>query len=372
MTALANDATTLAETDLPTPALVIDLEQAKRNIKRLADYCAKHGLKFRPHTKTHKSQLFAKLQLEGGANGLTVAKVGEAEVMAEVCDDLFLAYPALDPARTHRLAKIAQKITMRVGVDSTYAVDRLAEAARDEGSTIGVLADYDVGMHRTGVQTPDEALALAQHIDKTEGVRFDGMMTYPGHVVGTPEEQAPILKAIDERMKEVLELWKKHGLEAQIVTGGSTPTQEQSHNVTSLTEIRPGTSIFYDANFWLGGYAEQSDCAATIKVTVVSKAVPGKCVIDSGSKTLTSDLHFTKQPGYGRIVEYPEARIIKLSEEHGEVDLSNCPKQPNLGDRLTVIPNHICPVVNLQTHAWLRKGDGQLQKLKIDARGLLS
>ncbi len=295
--------------------------------------------------------------------------------MADVCDDLFLAYPAIDPGRTGRIAELAKRVTMRVGVDSKIAIDHLAEAARAAGSTVGILPDIDVGMHRTGVQSPEAFVELAKYVDSTDGVRLDGMMTYPGHVWGdTLDEQISMLKEIDAYMKTALDLLKQAGLEAKIVSGGSTPTQMQSHNVTSLTEIRPGTSVFYDANCWLAGYCEEDQCAARIIVTVVSDAVPGKVVIDAGTKTLTSD-RFVRDPehgGHGRIVGLPEARIVRLSEEHGEVDLSNCDMKPKIGDRLQVIPNHICPCVNLQSHLWLQDGSDELTAIPVDARGLLS
>ena len=359
---------------LPTPAMVVNVPQVKRNIAKLNDYTREHGITFRPHTKTHKTKFFAKMQIDGGAKGLTVAKVGEGEVMAEVCDDLFLAYPALDAGRTGRIAELAKSVTMRVGVDSKLAVDRIAEAARAAGSTVGLLADLDVGMHRTGVQSPEAFVELSKYIDSTKGVRYDGMMTYPGHVIGSKrEDEIKQLKEIDAYMKAALDQLKTAGLKAQIVTGGSTPTQFISHHVTSLTEIRPGTSVFNDANCWLGGYCALEECAARIIVTVVSDAVPNQCVIDSGSKTLTSDRYF-KDPdnaGFGRIVGYPDARIVKLSEEHGQVDISKCDKRPKLGDRLEVIPNHICPCVNLQTRMWLQD-NGSLRQISVDARGMLS
>src|SRR5580704_8257558 len=151
---------------LPTPCLLIDAAAVRRNLAKMAAYTSEHGLKLRPHTKTHKTTLLARMQLERGAGGLTVAKPGEARVMAEVGSDILMAYPAVDPARCAELAELAKTKTIRVGIDSTYAADQLSAAARSAGVTIGILVDLDVGLHRTGVQTAAEALALAQLVSR--------------------------------------------------------------------------------------------------------------------------------------------------------------------------------------------------------------
>jgi D-serine deaminase-like pyridoxal phosphate-dependent protein len=167
-------------------------------------------------------------------------------------------------------------------------------------------------------------------------------------------------------------LWSDHGLQARIVSGGSTPTAFQSHQIPEYTEIRPGTYIYNDMNTVRGGYCGLEDCAAHVVCTVVSTAVPGQVVIDGGSKTLTAELcPAAPDSGHGYILEYPEARIAKLSEEHGQVDIRACRAGPQLGERVTVIPNHICPCVNLQDAVWWRDEEGRLQELPIDARGLL-
>jgi D-serine deaminase-like pyridoxal phosphate-dependent protein len=359
---------------IPTPALIIDLPTAQRNIDKLARYAAKHKIGIRPHTKTHKLIEMSRRQLAAGAVGLTVAKVGELEVMSGVGDDLLLAYPALDPARTHRIAEISKRKMVRVAVDSKAAVDALSSAVVGAESAVGILVDLDVGYHRTGLQTPELALELAQYVDRAPGVRLDGLFTYPGHVTLAADQQNEVLHGINERIAQTLSLWKRHGLHAGIVSGGSTPTAFQSHLIPTVTEIRPGTYVYYDRNCIVGGWCEVEDCAAHIVCTVVSNAVPGKCVIDAGSKTLTSDRLYndpTGAQGFGYVVEYPQAKIVRLSEEHGEIDLSQCDDVPQLGDRVHVIPNHVCPCVNLQNSIWLRDESGE-QVMPVDARGRLS
>jgi D-serine deaminase-like pyridoxal phosphate-dependent protein len=262
---------------------------------------------------------------------------------------------------------------VRVAVDSTLAVDRLADAARHAGSTLGILVDIDVGFHRTGVQSIDDAFQLAAHTAKTTGVRLDGIMVYPGHIGAPLAEQPPKLAAIDQILRDTLARFQAAGLPALIVSGGSTPTAYQSHLVPSLTEIRPGTYIFNDRNTLAGGFCTLDECAASILATVVSDAVPNQVVVDAGSKTLTSDrLHSNPTSGgHGLIPQFPTARITRLSEEHGEIDLSESPTRPRLGDRIAIIPNHICPCINLQDNIWLQETDDTLHPLPVEARGKL-
>ncbi|REK08973.1 MAG: D-TA family PLP-dependent enzyme [Planctomycetota bacterium] len=357
---------------VPTPALVIDSKTVLRNLQRMAEYGLRYELDMRPHTKTHKSRQMAELQMEGGAIGLSAAKVGEAEMMSEVASDILLAYPAIDPARTARLAKLASHVTVRVAVDSTTGVKLIAAAANRAKATVGILVDLDVGMGRTGVQTANQALKLAQVVDGTPGVRFDGLFCYPGHIHLPPDEQGPLLDAVSRKLGQTLDLWAEHGLQARIVSGGSTPTAFQSHLVGEYTEIRPGTYIYNDINTVRGGYCQLEDCAASIISTVISTAVPGQVVLDAGTKTLTSDrCSYDPESGHGYIVEYPQAVIGKLTEEHAQVDVRKCDRVPELGQRVTVIPNHVCPCINLQDVVWWHDEGGQLVDLPIDARGLL-
>ncbi len=368
---------------IPTPALVIDAPVVEANVRRMAEYCAGHGLGLRPHTKTHKSRKLAAMQLAAGAIGLTVAKVGEAEVLAgEFLDDEFLdhggsdillAYPAVDWPRASRLAQLARSNIVRVAIDSATAARTLSEAAQSAGTSLGILVDLDVGFGRTGVQSPQAALELAEWVMATRILRLDGIMCYPGHIGQPASEQGPLLAQVADLLAETIALWTARGLPAEIVSGGSTPTAFQSHLVEQLTEIRPGTYIFNDMNTVRGGFCTLADCAARIVATVVSTAVPGQVVIDAGSKTLTSDRCVpAPDSGHGYVVEYPDARIAKLSEEHGQVDIHACPRVPGIGERITIVPNHICPCINLQDSVWWRTAEGMLEPLSIDARGRLS
>ncbi len=360
----------------PTPHLLIDAEIAERNHQRLLDYLREHGLCLRAHTKTHKIKKLGELQAGPMSVGLTVAKVGEADVMATVCDDLLLAYPIVDNARAERVAALANQVNIRVAVDSKLAIQTLSDAAgaRAVPPEIGILVDMDVGYGRTGVQTPADSLELAQFVDATQHVRLDGLFIYPGHVRGTLDEQTTTLTVVDAKVQQATGLWLEHGLEPAIVSSGSTPSAYHSHLVRAVTEIRPGTYIYNDMNTVRGGYCTIGDCAARLVCTVVSNAVPGQVVIDAGSKTLTMDPSIDgPNAGFGAIVEYPEARIARLSEEHGQVDITNCPNAPQLGERVHVIPNHICPCSNLQNEVWWldRTVNDEPQRIPVDARGAL-
>lgn len=366
-----------AEIDLEveaTPALVIDMAVVDRNLARLGDYAQQHSIHVRPHTKTHKSLYMARKQLAAGAIGLTAAKAGEAEVMAAASNDILVAYPAIDLHRVRRLAQLARRgATVRVALDSSEGIDAVAAVAGEENATIGVLVDLDIGFHRTGAQSPAESLQLAQHVAAAKSLRLDGIFFYPGHVWSPAPEQVAELQRIDARLAETIELWRASGLEANIVSGGSTPTAYQSHHIRSQTEIRPGTYIYNDMNTARAGFCTIDDCAARIVCTVVSTSVPGKVVIDAGTKALTSDRNVRfPDSGHGHVVHYPHATIMRLSEEHGEMDVSRSAHPPRVGERVTIIPNHICTCVNLRDEVVLRHADGQLEALAADARGRVS
>lgn len=362
---------------LPTPAIVLDAPAVRRNIDRLAAYAAGHGIAVRPHTKTHKSVAIARMQLAAGARGLTVAKVGEAESLLPAFDsstpDLLMAYPAVDPARTARLAELARAATIRVAVDTAAAAEAIAAAARSAGTTVGLLVDLDLGMGRTGVPTADALVALAQTVSRMGGVRLDGIFCYPGQIWCKPGEQVQPLGAAAAKLQEAVDSFDRSGLCRGIVSAGSTPTAYQSHHMPQVTEIRPGTYVYNDMNTVRGGFCTLSDCAATIVCTVVSDAVSGQVVLDGGTKTFTSDRCVpAPDSGHGHIIEYPDAVITKLSEEHGQVDVTRCATRPKVGDRVRVIPNHICPCINLQDVVWWHEPGSRLHRLAIDSRGRLS
>lgn len=359
---------------IPTPFLLVHPERVRRNIRRLADYAQAHQLRVRPHIKTHKSLAVWQLQAGAGAVGVTTAKPGEAELFSAAADDILLAYPVVTADKARRLAELAVRgKTVRVASDSSLALEMLAAAARERGVTLGILVDVDVGHHRTGVATATEAADLARTAAETPGLRFDGIFCFPGQIVGSVAEQVPQIAAWSAQLAECLERIRDLGLKAEIVSGGSTPTAYQSHLNPHLTEIRPGTYVYNDANCLHGGYCTLEDCAARVVATVVSNAVAGQVVLDAGTKSLTSDRNFPRpDSGHGLVVEYPEALIRGLNEEHAMVDVTRCSRRPRLGERVSIVPNHICPCVNLHDGFWWQADEERAYRLPVDARGRVS
>src|SRR5262245_879794 len=359
--------------ELDTPALTVDLDIMERNLRSLSDYVAKHGLKLRPHTKTHKIPAIAKMQIAAGCSGITVAKVGEAEVMAGTgLDDILIAYPIVGRSKCERLAKLAQSKTITVSLDSTEVARGISEASTRAGSTVEILVEYDMGMRRCGLQTVDDWLRVAQAVDKLSGVRFSGLMFYPGHIWDALPEQGPALASISSLIEVIQAKSKQSGLNCAVVSGGSTPTAYNSHQVQGLTEIRPGTYVFYDMNETKAGYSQLSDCALKVQATVVSTAVQGRAMIDGGSKTFSGDrLISGDKQGFGLVTEHPNALFGAMSEEHGHLDLAPS-DQVRVGDRLSIIPNHVCACVNMHNQiyyhrkgivegSWTVEGRGKLQ-----------
>lgn len=353
-----------------TPALVVNKQVVEDNISRLQTYANAHGIKLRPHTKTHKSRTIADWQLREGAAGLTFAKPSEAVAVSNAGESVLIAYPVVDFARAERIAFLARDREVIAAVDSVMQVEGISSAAIQAGVEIGLVVEIDVGLGRTGVQSSESAAAIAKVIDQTLGLTFAGLICYPGHVWNKPEDQNRALSEVDEILAKTIYLLTQIGLEANIVSGGSTPTAYQSHIVTHQTEIRPGTYVFNDMNTFRGGFCELSQCAAKVICTVVSDAKPNQIVVDAGSKTLAMDKCLPDpESGFGFVPAFPEAKISYLSEEHGQIDFSAYEKRPRIGERLDVIPNHICPCVNLTSVVWIDEGDDQLYPIQVKARG---
>jgi D-serine deaminase-like pyridoxal phosphate-dependent protein len=357
--------------EIDTPALVVDLDIMERNLRRVADYARSHGLRLRPHTKTHKSTRVGRRQLDEGAAGLTVAKVSEAEVMLGARpSDLLIAFPIVGRPKLERLTEVARQTTVTVALDSEAAARALSEAAHRAQVEIGVLAEVDVGLGRVGV-APAAALDLARAILRLPGLRFEGITCYPGHVKSNDAEGLTALSAVGDTMAGILREFERAGVAVKIVSGGSTPTLFHSHEVTGITEIRPGTYVYNDLNTVVSGGCTLEDCAASILATVVSTARPGQMIVDGGSKTFSSDRPAAGDVTFGRVVEAPGARFHKMNEEHGFVDVTRAERKFAVGDRVHIIPNHICVAVNLHEQVYGVRGDVVEEVWKVEGRGKL-
>jgi len=350
--------------DLDTPALLVDLDILERNLARVAEYARGHGLGLRPHTKTHKSSEVAKLQLQSGAIGLSVAKVGEAEALTPLLPpvDLLVAFPIFGAQKVERLRAVTRKSPVTVAIDSLGAARQL------EGIGCSVLVEIDVGLGRVGV-TPAEALVLAREIEKIPGLRFRGLTFYPGHI--KQEDEAAIRK-LSADVGQAVELFRKSGHAPEIVSGGSTPALFHSHEIEGLNEIRPGTYVYNDLNTVASGACTLADCAASILVTVVSTPRPHTAIVDGGSKTFSSDRSSGPDASiFGRVNEVPGTRFHKVMEEHGFLDTANSERELRLGERLRITPNHICVAVNLHEKVYGIRGDEVERVWQVEGRGRL-
>jgi D-serine deaminase-like pyridoxal phosphate-dependent protein len=361
------DPRTIADVD--TPAALVDVDRMHANLRRAAEYCRAHGLEWRPHAKTHKTPALAAEQVRAGAVGVTVATPREAEVMGRAVDDLLLAYPPIGRAKLDRLMALPERVRLTVGLDSAEALRGLAEAARAAGRRVGVLVEVDAGMGRVGVQSAQDALTLARAAAEAEGVEYRGIMFYPGHVRERVEKQDDSIRALSERVGRTVEALHAAGVAPAVVSGGSTPTFWRSHEIAGITEVRPGTNIFNDRTTAEIGACGWEECAYSILATVVSTAVPGQAVVDAGSKALTREEIRADAGGFGALLDRPEIVVKGISEEHGLLDLSGTDWRPRIGERVRIVPNHVCVSVNLQERMYAVRGDDVVQVWDVAGRG---
>lgn len=344
--------------ELETPSIVVDLDLMEANIARLQQYLSAHGIANRPHIKTHKVPAIALQQMAAGAVGITCQKLGEAEVMAAAgLVDIFLPYNLLGDSKLKRLAALMQQATISVTADSATVVAGLASAARKAGRELTVLVECDLGAQRCGVQSPSDAADLARLIAGHDGLCFGGLMTYPNR---------PGLDAFVDAVRDLL---AGDGLTIERVSGGSSAGMWEAHTYRTLTEHRAGMYLFGDRKLMEVGAVPLEQCAFGVRSTVVSRPTRDRVILDAGSKTLSSDT--LGLDGFGYIREYPEARIAALSEEHGHADFSKCNGRPEIGEVLTIMPNHCCPVVNLANELVGMRG-GNIETIwPVSARGLV-
>jgi D-serine deaminase-like pyridoxal phosphate-dependent protein len=356
--------------ELDTPALLVDLDRLEANLDRTAAAARAADLKLRPHTKTHKTPQIAQLQLARGADGITVAKIGEAEVMADAgIDDIFIAHQIVGPQKIERLLALAQRVKISVGVDSREVAAPLSMASAQQGIRLPVLIEVDVGLRRCGVP-PQAAPDLARQINSLPGLDLVGIFTYPGQVYAARNEnevagiaayECRVMAELTQQLAPIADISRR-------ISGGSTPTTPHYTAGCGLTEIRPGSYVFNDRT-QLDRWAAQPDgCALTVLATVVSTPEPGRAVLDAGSKSLATDAA-PESPGNGMLKEDNAAVLLKLNEEHGFLDLSQAELDLQVGDRVQIIPNHCCVVSNLFDEMVAVRGADVVETWPIAARG---
>jgi len=357
--------------ELETPAVIVDLDVMDRNLSRVAEHCRKHQLRLRPHTKTHKIPELAKRQLSSGATGITVAKIGEAEVMLNAgIDDIMIAYPIVGREKTARLAQLAERANIAVSVDSEEAARGISEAAARHGSKIGILLEMDVGFGRCGLGKETELVTLAEKIRALPGLEFSGVMFFPGHFGVAPEERVALRMQVNEFLERVLASFLQSGLPVSIVSGGSTPTAYEGDLFYGVNEVRPGTYIFNDRNTVAVAACALEDCALSVIVTVVSTAVPGHAMVDGGSKTFSYDrFQGGDGRGFGIVKEDAAAELERFSEEHGHLNIEQSERRYRVGDRLSIIPNHVCTTVNMHDEIYGVRGERVEEVWRVEGRG---
>ena len=345
--------------DLDTPAVTIHLDVMEANIRRVHGHLARHGIANRPHIKTHKIPAIGKMQMQAGAVGITCQKIGEVEVFtdAAVADDVLLTFNVLGREKTDRLMALSRRLKrLAVVLDNEVVARGLSDAALHHGGEVPFLVECDTGFGRNGVQSPEAALELARVAMKLPRLRFEGLMTFPTR---HPDTSVFLTRA--------LALFEQAGIPVPVVSGGGTPAIFRAQDIPVLTEHRAGTYIYNDVMVVASGTATWDDCAMRVRATIVSRPTDTRAVIDAGTKVLTSDQYTVK--GYGHLMEYPEAIVTGLSEEHGIVDLSGCRERPKIGDVVNVVPNHCCVVSNMVDEVYGVRGGTVEVTWPVAARG---
>jgi D-serine deaminase-like pyridoxal phosphate-dependent protein len=368
--------------DLPTPCVLIEQSRVERNIDRMQATADAHGLRLRPHAKTHKSLDFARLQIGRGAVGICCAKLGEAEVFAEGgIEDIRVPYP-LSPVNAARVLGLLERTNLSFIVDHPDVARGWSEAMRAAGREVDVLVKVDVGLHRCGIDP--EAAGAAEFVGQVAalpGLRFKGLLSHAGHAYGTTsqEETAAVAQNEARLMTSLADRVRQLGVAVDEISVGATPTARFSAKEPGLTELRPGNYIYYDRMQVALGAATWGDCALTVLARVVTTHEPDRIILDCGSKTLTTDLaRGAAAAGYGVVLQALDQAapddslaIERLSEEHATVRATRRSRlRP--GDLVRVVPNHSCVVSNLMDHVWRVDGADVLCRMDVSARGRIA
>jgi D-serine deaminase-like pyridoxal phosphate-dependent protein len=350
-------------TDIPTPALIVDLPAMDRNIRVMSGYFADGACKLRPHFKAHKTPEIARRQIAAGScNGLTCATVGEAEVAATVSNDILIANEIVDREKCRRAAALARRATVTVAVDSAAGLEALSRAATEAGVTIGVLVDLDVGQNRCGVAPGDEAVALGIQSRGMPGLKLRGVMGYEGHAVGIherAEREAAVRRSMNQ-LSSTAKLFAEAGLPTDLVSGGGTGSYDISSQVERINEIQAGSYALMDSDY--GSLGMPFEQALFVLGTVISRPVPGRCVIDAGHKACTKD------HGNPSVKGMKEATVRALNDEHAIIEIP-ASSAVRIGDRLALVPSHIDPTMNLHDVVYAVDGDQVAGVWPIAARG---
>lgn len=358
--------------EIDTPALIVDLDVLDTNMARTQRLAERHGVGLRPHVKTHKSPWIARRQIAAGAVGVTTAKLAEAEAMvAGGIEDVLIAFPLVGEVKLRRLERLVHDAhRVSVSLDDLVVAEGLDRVGRRLGQQLPVYLEIDTGLGRVGVEPGEAALRLAQGVARMPGLAVAGVMTHGGHVgaAQTLEELGTMSRAEAEALVATAEVLRRNGIDVATVSPGSTLAAPYEAATSGVTEIRPGTYVFNDANTIARWSATLEDCAAYVLATVVSRPVPGRAVVDAGTKSFGADARVDGVQSPGLVRGRDGVRLVRASEEHGvlEVDPDS---SLAIGDRIAIVMNHVCPVVNLYDVMIGVRGDIVEREIPVVARG---
>ncbi|HUK76068.1 MAG TPA: DSD1 family PLP-dependent enzyme [Thermoleophilia bacterium] len=349
---------------IDTPALLLDRDKLEHNIAAMAAFAAGGPAKLRPHSKTHKCVEIARLQLAAGATGITCAKVGEAEALAEGgISDILIANQVVGPIKIARLVELARRCTVTIAVDDAGNVVQLAAAAAQAGVVVRCYVEVDVGMARCGVPDGAAALALARLVSAEPGLVFAGLQTYEGHLQNVVPLTERVARAEHDMAgaRAAKEAVEAGGLAVGEVSGGGTGTHMVTGRLPWMTELQCGSYATMDAQYRAVGGAD-FDNALTVLTTVISRPRPDRAVIDAGLKGVT--------PEFGEPTVLVEgASWLDFSEEHGELALTGAAQRLRIGDKIELVPRHGCTTVNLYDQFHVLR-DGRLVDVwRVAGRG---
>ena len=355
--------------DLETPSVLIDLDRLERNIARMSERVRTAGVSLRPHGKTHKAPEIGWMQVRAGAVGLSLAKTSEAEVFAKHgFPDLFIAYPVVSPGKAERLVSLSRRTKLTVGIDSIEGASMLGDAAARAGATVRVSLKVDCGYHRVGV-APEVAVEIGQRIASIKGLSLVGVFTHAGQSYGRTDAKDIEADSVQESktVATAAEGLRKAGVPIEVVSVGSTPTSRFGFNQGGITEARPGNYVYLDRTQLALGTCALEDISMSVLATVVSVPAKDRVVLDSGSKTLSSDHRRPTPDGFGLILG-TQTRLVSLSEEHGVGTIAPGDSF-KVGQRVHVLPNHACVVSNLHDRVFGVRGETVETEFEVAARG---
>ena len=363
----------MTKAELPTPALLLDLDRFERNVQKMAAHVKAVGKKLRPHAKTHKCPEIARRQIAAGAVGVCVAKVGEAEVMAAAgVRNLLITTEVVGTEKIGRLLRVLERSPETLAVvDNADNIRELAAAMGRAGKVLNVLVDVEVGGRRTGVEPGEPALHLGKLVANARSLNLRGLQGYAGHcahVMGWAARRKASHKWM-KRLMKTRDLFDKHGLSVEIVSGGSTGTFDIDPELPGLTELQSGSYCVMDIDYRRIGAKgskinDQFETALTVLTTVVSRPSTELAIVDAGFKAFSTDRPFPPET-----VEWPGLEYSWAGDEHGRLTVVDQDRAPRLGDRIEFLPPHCDPTINLYDQLYAMRGDKVEAVWEIAGRG---